>query len=111
VVAREHAQPPGVDRQVLAQAVLHAEIGHGAEGVRAGGAGEPGRPLHLLMSGCDLLGEVAQEPRVIGQIFQPALRDAFQDQPRVASSIPKLSIHALPKRVGTVVPASAQVER
>ena len=55
--------------------------------------------LQLPLLGCNLLGEVRQEPRVPSRGLQARLRHALEDQPGVADSVPEFRNHLLPALV------------
>ena len=109
LVAGDVAEAAGVDRQRLAQHVLHAEVRHGPERRGSVYGLEPGRRrVRFLGLRQQLFHPCAQRGVETSQLLG---RGGLQDQPRVPRELPQLGVELLPDLVGRVVPRPAEVER
>ncbi len=111
LIARHVAQPARVDRQGLAQHVLHAEIGDA--GQRRGGVVQlkPGRLRQRLPPGLDHSVEQPVEVRVRERLRQLGWRHILQHRVRVRVEGPGRRIEPPPHFIAAVVPGPAQVHR
>jgi hypothetical protein len=110
VVAGEDAEPAGIERQPLAEAELHAEIGHTRKCRRTVGEGEPARRLEIGPPCAREPFHLGDERAVRGERIQPRCRDFLQNDPGVRGAVPGLGVDLLPQRVRLMTPGPAQVE-
>ncbi len=106
IVARQHAQATGVNREAFVETVLGAEIGDRRFGV--------GRRLLGEVSVEGLQGDpvAGQVHGICGRLVQGSLGDAPQEHARIAAALlPELRVQILEQRPGRAVPAEKQVAR
>ncbi len=104
VIARQNAEPPGVDREALVKAVLGAEIGRQRFVAVFRLRGEVGiERLQRLM--------VAREKeRILGGAIERCLREDAQHEPWIAAAlVPELRVKVLEQGADGPVPAEKEI--
>ncbi len=110
-IAGQHAEPAGIQRQRIAEAELHAEIGHPGQRHPARPVGEPAAVGQVGAPRRDQLVEMRDEAGIGGEFGQRGGRGVLQDGPWVVRALPQLRIDPRPQRVGLMAPGPAQVQR
>jgi hypothetical protein len=104
LIARDIAEPAGVDRERFAQHELPAEIcDAGEERVRMRLLKPRRRPSTFPARLCQVIDALA-ENEIIGQSFDPLPRYGLQYAPWIARELPQHRIELPPHIIGSVTP-------
>ena len=111
IIAREHAEPAGIERQRLAEAEFHAEIGDPDRAAAPWVAANQPGVLEIGAPAATEPSSSATKRGIGGKRPQPLGRDVLQDRSRDCACAAKIGVDPLPQRVGFVAPGPAQIER
>ncbi len=115
LVAGDIAEPAGVDRQRLAEHVLHGEIGDSRElfavtAVTVALAGEPGRPLQACLLSFDDALHQTMAFSALQQCLQLLFGHGAEHHAGIARELPQVVIDQLPQVIVLAGPADGLVK-
>ena len=111
LIARDVAEPAGIDRQRLADGEFHAEVRDPRERRVAVRLLKPCGSTERSMARVEQLLHALAVIRSLQQVVNLARRHRLQHGPRIVRERPQLGVERSPQLVGAAVPRPAQIER